>query len=57
MKATKNQQEKISDAEKKKTVTTVMKKNDDLKKDVVKAKPDAVKDLRDFFEDELKDIY
>lgn len=57
MKATKNQQEKISDADKKNTVTTVKKKNDELKKDVVKAKPDAAKDLRDFFKEELKYIY
>ena len=57
MKATKNQQEKISDAEKKKTVTTVKKKNDELKKNIVKAKADAAKDLRYFFENELKNIY
>jgi hypothetical protein len=41
--------------QRKKTVTTAKKKRW-AKKDVVKAKPDAA-DLRDFFEDGLKDIY
>ena len=57
MKTTTDQLEKVLDGEKKKTVTTAKKKNDEPKKDVVKAKPDAAKDLRDFFEDGLKDIY
>ena len=57
MKTTTDQLEKVRDAEKKKTVTTAKKKNNEPKKDVVKAKPDAAKDLRDFFEDGLKDIY
>jgi hypothetical protein len=55
MKTTTDQLEKVRDAEKK-TVTTAKKKKRWAKKDVVKAKPDAAKDLRDFFEDGLKDI-
>lgn len=48
MKTTKDQPAKTTA---KKTATA------EPKKGVVKAKPDAAKDLRDFFEDGLKDIY
>ena len=57
MKTTKDQPAKAGAAAKTATLTAAKKKTAEPKKGVVKAKPDAAKDLRDFFEDGLKDIY
>jgi ferritin-like metal-binding protein YciE len=57
MKTTKEESTKAVKPTKKTTVTTAKKPAAESKKGVVKAKPDAAKDLKDFFEDGLKDIY
>jgi ferritin-like metal-binding protein YciE len=57
MKTTKDQPAKASVPSKKTTATAAKKKTAEPKKGVVKAKPDAAKDLRDFFVDGLKDIF
>lgn len=57
MKTTKDQTAKADVPSKKKTATAAKKPTTETKKGVVKAKPDAAKDLRDFFEEGLKDIY
>lgn len=57
MKTTKDQPVKSGEQSKKTTGTAAKKQTAESKKGVVKAKPDAAKDLRDFFEDGLKDIY
>ena len=56
MKTTKDQPVKSGEQSKKMT-GTAKKPTADSKSGVVKAKSDAAKDLRDFFEDGLKDIY
>lgn len=57
MKTTKDQPAKASVPTKKTTTTAAKKKTAEPKKGVVKAKPDAAKDLRGFFVDGLKDIF
>lgn len=57
MKTTKDQPAKSGEQSKKTTGTAAKTQTAEPKKGVVKAKSDAAKDLRDFFEDGLKDIY
>lgn len=57
MKTTKDQPAKSGEQSIKTTGTAAKKQTAEPKKGVVKAKSDAAKDLRDFFEDGLKDIY
>lgn len=57
MKTTKDESTKAVKPSKKTTVATAKKPATESKEGVVKAKPDAAKDLKDFFEDGLKDIY
>lgn len=57
MKTTKEQPVKSGEQLKKTIGTAAKKQTTEPNKGVVKAKPDAAKDLRDFFEDGLKDIY
>ncbi|CAM3970048.1 ferritin-like domain-containing protein [Flavobacterium sinopsychrotolerans] len=57
MKTTKDQPTKAGVPSQKTVGTAAKKQTAEPKKGVVKAKPDAAKDLRDFFEDGLKDIY
>ena len=57
MKTTKDQPAKSGVQSIKTTGTAAKKQTAEPKKGVVKAKSDAAKDLRDFFEDGLKDIY
>jgi ferritin-like metal-binding protein YciE len=57
MKTTKDQPAKAGVPSHKTVGTAAKKQTAEPKKGVVKAKPDAAKDLRDFFEDGLKDIY
>jgi len=57
MKTTKDQPAKSGEQSIKMTGTAAKKQAAEPKKGVVKAKSDAAKDLRDFFEDGLKDIY
>lgn len=57
MKTTKDEPAKAVKSSKKTTEKTAKKAIATPKEGVVKAKPNAAKDLRDFFEDGLKDIY
>ncbi len=57
MKTTKEQPAKVSAPSKKMVGTATKEKTAEPKKGVVKAKLDAAKDLRAFFEDGLRDIY
>ncbi|QIH40113.1 ferritin-like domain-containing protein [Flavobacterium sp. Sr18] len=57
MKTTKDQPTKAGVPSQKTRGTALKKQAAEPKKGVIKAKPDAAKDLRDFFEDGLKDIY